>query len=278
MANIPSELKVLRSAIEQLLDELARLSAADWETPNACGDWTVAETVVHLTSGTERYELWARQALQGDASPPPGVTLPVDPDTIRTGNRQRVQDLRRQLGDVELGARFRGASDRFLELLEGLRTDDWSRPTFHPIAVIPLRSLMQWRLAETALHRWDILQRLGREAGLPDGSQEVLLDWLPRWLQACYNPTAPLERPLHLRFELAAPISRSLDLTILGDRFETDPAPGADVDVTLRLAAEPFVLLMAGRRRWREAIAQGLVEIEGDREQAATIENWFGAL
>ena len=52
---IPSEIKVLRSAVAGLRAELGTLTPAEWETPGACGVWSVAEVIAHLAWGADLY-------------------------------------------------------------------------------------------------------------------------------------------------------------------------------------------------------------------------------
>src|SRR5215212_3240667 len=223
------QLKALRSAFDLLRTEAAAFTPAEWQTPGACGDWTVSQVVAHLAQGAQRYTLWIRRAFDGQSDPPPGSSFYPDLATGSASINQRTFAYHQAVADDVLGS-FTAATMEFIDLLESLGPDDWTRPTFHPSGVLPAVGLLHWRIAELSLHRWDILHDLGRKAHLPDESHEVLLDWLPRWLAVGFQPAAPLPRPLRIDFVLPAPASRTIGLDIYGQRFElrSEPAEAPD--------------------------------------------------
>jgi uncharacterized protein (TIGR03083 family) len=275
--NTPSQVKVARATTELLRDELAALTAAEWEAPNACGVLSVSETVAHLARGAERYTQWTRRALEGVADPPDDAVFYATRATGSAGIRDGSLAYHRSLGARILEA-FEKNGLALIELFESLKPDDWQRPTFHPVAVIPIEKLLGWRIAELSLHRWDILDRLGREAHLPDGSHEPIVDWLPVWFKIAIAVRDPLERPLHYRFVLSPPLSRAMQITIHGERHEVDGGDTSRADATLTTDSETFILLMMGRLKWEPAIETGAVVGSGTEAAAAELSRWFGAL
>lgn len=275
--NIPSQVKLARAATVLLRDELAALAPAEWEAPNACGVLSVSETVAHLARGAARYTQWTRRALEGIADPPDDAAFYGDCATGSAGIRDGSLTFHRSLGGQVLEA-FEQNGLALIELFESLKPDDWQRPTFHPVAVIPVDKLLGWRIAELSLHRWDILDRLGREAHLPDGSHEPIVDWLPVWFKIAIAIREPLERPLCYRFVLRPPLSREMLITIHGERHELDAADTSRAEATLTTDAETYILLMMGRLKWEPAIAAGAVVVSGSDAAAAELSRWFGAL
>jgi uncharacterized protein (TIGR03083 family) len=275
--NIPSQVKVARAATKLLRDELAALTPAEWETPNACGVLSVSETVAHLARGAERYTQWTRRALEGIADPPDDAVFYTDRATASAGIRDGSLAFHRSLGHRVL-ERFERSGLGLIELFESLQPDDWQRPTFHPVAVIPIEKLLAWRMAELSLHRWDILHRLGREAHLPDGSHEPIVDWLPIWFKIAIAVREPLDKPLRYRIVLSPPLSREMQITIHGERHEVDSAEISGADAILTTDAEAFILLMMGRLKWELAIEAGAVVVSGNKQAAAELPRWFGAL
>jgi len=275
--NIPSQVKVARAATELLRDDLAALTPAEWETPNACGVLSVSETVAHLARGAERYTQWTRRALEGIADPPDDAVFYTDRATASAGIRDGSLLFHRSLGHRVLET-FQRNGLALIGLFESLRPDDWQRPTFHPVAVIPLEKLLGWRIAELSLHRWDILARLGREAHLPDGSHEPIVDWLPIWFKIAVAVREPLDKPLRYRFILTVPLRRAMRITLRGQRHEVDAADRTRADAILTTDAETFILLMMGRLRWEPALEHGAVAVSGNKQAAAELPRWFGAL
>jgi len=275
--NIPSQVRVARAATELLRDELAALTPAEWETPDACGVLSVSETVAHLARGAERYTQWTRRALQGIADPPDDAVFYTDRATASAGIRDGSLAFHRSLGHRVLET-FQRNGLALIELFESLKPDGWRRPTFHPVAVIPIEKLLAWRIAELSLHRWDILDCLGREAHLPDGSHEPIVDWLPTWFKIAIAVREPLETPLRYRFVLSPPLSRAMRITLYGERHEVDSAEISGADATLATDAETFILLIMGRLRWEPALENGAVVVSGNKQAAAELPRWFGAL
>ena len=273
-----ARVKVARSATELLAAELAGLTPDEWESPEACGAWTVAETAAHLARAGETYAGWVRRSLQGTSSPPEGVVFITDLATGSASVQARSVEFRRLLGDGVLAA-FERNSLALVELFESLKPSDWRRRTFHPGGVIALKQLLGWRVAELSLHRWDLLNCLGREASLPDGSHEVIVDWLPLWLKIGFQAAAPLPEPRRFLFVLGSPLLRLMKIHIYGDRFVVDPPfDQSSADAVLTTDPETFILLMMGRRSWQAALKEGHVVVGGSRKAAAEFSRWFGAL
>ena len=276
--NIPSQVKVARLATELLRDELAALTPTEWETPNACGAFSVADTAAHLARGAARYSLWTRRALEGIADPSDDAVFYTDRAVASAGIRDGSLAFRRSLGDGVLEAFTRNGL-ALIELFESLKPEDWRRPTFHPVGVIPAEKLLGWRIAELSAHRWDILSGLGREAHLPDGSHEPIVDWLPCWLKAAFNAREPLPEPRRFLFVLGRPLLRTLKIRVDGDRFDVDPEwDESGADAVLTTDPETFILLMMGRLDWKAALRDGAVAIGNSPEAAAEFPRWFGAL
>ena len=272
--DIASHLNLLRSIFARLRTEAAAFTPLEWQTPGACGDWTVSQVVAHLAQGAQRYTLWIRRALDGLAEPPPGSAFDPDLATGSASIKERTLVYHQAVADDVLGS-FTAATTEFIDLVETLQPDDWHRPAFHPSGVLPVVGLLTWRIAELSLHRWDILHALGREAHLPDGSHEALLDWLPRWLAVGFRPAAPLARPLRFDFALAAPISRTVGVDIHGECFELRSEPAEAPDAIFTVDPERFILALAGRLSLAAALRAA---DERPARAAADFQRWFGAL
>ena len=76
MTTIPSEVGVARTVTEWLRDRMSGLTPGDWERPNACGVWSVADVAAHLVWVADLYSDGVRRALADDTEPPAGVTVP----------------------------------------------------------------------------------------------------------------------------------------------------------------------------------------------------------
>ena len=61
-----------------------------------------------------------------------------------------------------------------------------------------------------------------------------------------------------------------------GDTASIEPAGPAAATVTCRCDAETFVLIMSGRLRLPDALAQGRLAAEGEVERVDAFAQWFG--
>ena len=275
--NVASRVEVAREATDTLTRDLEQLGPSEWETPRACGDWTVAEVVAHPTGAAERYALYIRRALDGIAEPPDGASFVTDRPAYSEGIKQRAVQARRDFGEDLLGP-FVAKGLGLVELFKSLQPDDWARPTFHAAGVLPAEGLLSWRIAELNLHRWDILNALGREAHLLDGSLEPLVEWLPRWLGAVFQPGEPLGRSVRFRIELGPPISSVLGLDLRGDRFDLDQTTAGPADDVVSTDPETFILVATGRLKWLSSIDSGALAVAGDRQAASELARRFGTI
>jgi uncharacterized protein (TIGR03083 family) len=275
--NVASRVKVARQATDTLTQELGQLGPSEWETPRACGDWTVAEVVAHLAGAAERYALYIRRALEGIAEPPDGASFVTDRPTYSESIKQRAVQARRDFGEDLLGP-FAAKGLALVELFESLQPGDWERPTFHAAGVLPAEGLLSWRIAELNLHRWDILNALGREPHLLGDSLEPLVDWLPSWLRAVFIPGEVLGRSVRYRIELGPPLSSVVGLELHGDRFDLDHTAGGPADAVLSADPEIFILVATGRLKWLSSIDSGALAVAGDRQAASELARRFGTI
>ncbi len=273
---IPSQVKVARATSEWLYQELSTLTPEQWETSGACGVWSVAEVVAHLVWVADLYSDGIRRALAGDTSPPAGAGAPPDRATLHAQIAEIAAARHRALGGGVLDT-YQETSLTLLDLFEGLTPADWSRPAYHPAGVRPVRDLLTMRIREVAVHGWDVLDHLGRDALLPDGCHEPIVDSLNGVLQGRFVPSARLPEPQRFLFVLTSPLLRLIHLRINGDSFDIDPLmdeSGSDAVFTLH--PDAYILLFMGRSSWREALDAGIVAATGRQDLARDMPSWFG--
>src|SRR5690349_7877248 len=79
MAEISAEINAARAATAWLRAALPTLTHEDWQTPRACGIWSVADVGAHLVWVTDLYADAVRRALADDVSPPESLVVPESP-------------------------------------------------------------------------------------------------------------------------------------------------------------------------------------------------------
>jgi uncharacterized protein (TIGR03083 family) len=272
---IADEIAVVRTSTEQLHATLAALTPEQWETPGACGVWSVAEVVAHLTWGATLYQDLVRQALDGDGSPESEPPAPVDRSAMHASFARIAADYRQELGDRLLDA-FAESGLALAAMFATVPDADWERPITHPSGVRPMLQLLHWRIMELSIHGWEIRHRLGLDAPLPDGSHETLLVLAGQRMRSTFVPREPLTEPLRYLFVLAPPVLRMVRLNLYGDRFELDPVPdGLGSDVVLTLHPDLYILAFMGRLSWRQIVDAGAVAVGGRQDLAADLAGWF---
>jgi hypothetical protein len=162
--------------------------------------------------------------------------------------------------------------------LASLGSQDWEKPHFfNSLGIAPLRFRPAVRLFELVLHGWDIRSRLEPDVHLSAESLPVLLELvcgpLMRWL---FRPGRRLLAPIRYRFALAGAGARDTNIVVAGDTVSIEPAGTAVAHITCHGDTETFVLIMAGRFRLPDALAQGRLAAEGEMEWVDTFAQRFG--
>ncbi|WP_033341385.1 maleylpyruvate isomerase family mycothiol-dependent enzyme [Catenuloplanes japonicus] len=225
---------VLRTGHDELAAFVGKLSPDDLTKKSGADEWTIAQTLSHLGSGSE---IQLAQLTAGrDGTPQPGpdfnpsVWARWDPKT-----------------PAEQAADVIEANGRLVEAYEAL--DEAQRATvlvdlgFLP-APVPVAVAGRMRLSEFAFHRWDVEAGLDADARLMAPALPLLVDQLPN-MTAWLGRTEPLEGTSYDLAVVLTDLDRTLGLR-LGERVELTDAP-ATPDGTLTLPAEAFLRLVYGR-------------------------------
>lgn len=231
-----------RSSHRRLADLVTPLSPEQLRAPSACTEWTIASVLSHLGSQTEILSLYFEAALAHSELPSHDVFQPIwDAWNARQPETQAVDCL--AVNDV-FAARLEGLSDAAL--------DD-----FHLAFAgsdLDAVGFVRLRLAEHALHSWDIAVALDPAAEIPDDVTELLLDTMPEWVGRLGKV---IDRPIKVHVQTSGP-DRDFMVTS-GEGVEMVSAdPGEDGAARLRVPAAVFLRLLNGRLRDRDASHMGL--------------------
>lgn len=189
----------LRSSHERLVRQLDALGEVGLAEPSACSEWSVGRVVAHLGSGAEIALMTLEAALAGSDQG-------AGQDAM-----QQVWQRYDAMDDAAAAARSISANEALLERLESLtpaQLDTLVVPFF--TGPTPLPTFGAFRLAEHAVHTWDVAVARDPAAELAPGSAQIILD--------------------------------AVVASMIG-RFASDPGPGGSmVDVHLRNAGRTLVL------------------------------------
>jgi uncharacterized protein (TIGR03083 family) len=192
-------------------------------------DWTIADVASHLGSGAQCFELFTDAGAH--ESPAPGVEQfqPIwDAWNAKPPSAQAVDAV---AADAALLARF--------DAMPPSMAAAWRLDMFGSVQT--LGGLMRMRLAEHALHSWDIAVALDPAATLSADAAGLILGSLPTLVERVGNRT---NARLRLGVVTTDPGARLL-LELSADQARLTPDDASTPDLTL--PAESFVRLIYGR-------------------------------
>lgn len=271
MESVVDRIGLVKSDSERLQHYLNSLTPGAWSRPSACDAWEVRDVVAHLTGAVDMFAGNISRGVRGDSSPPEGFPPAgmVDMAARMEANAQRSIALRESLGETLLPT-FSARCDYMNRLLAGLGSEDWDKPCYHPAAIIPVRTYIDLRITELAVHEWDIRSKLQPSAHLSAGCLPAIMDLIPVFLVGrLFQPGSKLSAPVRYRFELTGTVPGGYDIVAGGGKARMEPATASPAEVKFRCDTETFVLLAYGRTNVKSEAAARRLFIDGDRGLAA---------
>ena len=265
-------IRLVGAESQKLLAYLRNLGSEQCTAQSACGEWQVVDVVAHLAQGAAAYNTWIQRALQGISDPPPGRGFNTNQEEASRGIAARAKANSVDMGDKVLEG-LQAECEKLQTLVGDLPTQALALAAFHPTGVVTVRGLVRFRLAEIALHSWDIKWELEASPGLSSECVWPLVEWLPYWFGICFRSSDPLTHPLSFTSQLTDTLAPSHRLVVYGDRFEiggTGPS-----DVTFQCSAETYVLLAMGRLSMERAVGQAQLTVSGPPETVASFKRRF---
>jgi uncharacterized protein (TIGR03083 family) len=222
-------LAAVRTSHDRLRSLVSGLTPDQVTAPSYASEWTLAQVLSHVGSQAELFSLLLDAGLAG--TPPPGreTMLPI---------WQRWDALPPEVQVSE-------SLDANERLVRRLETVEPSQVAAFRVSVmgreLDFSGLLTARLAEHAVHTWDVAVALDPAAVLALDAAALLVDYLPEMAARVGKPAA---RPATLAVSTSRP-ERRFTLSAGGVRLEprTDPVAGD----SLRLPAEALVRLVYGR-------------------------------
>jgi uncharacterized protein (TIGR03083 family) len=271
MSKMEERIALARSETERICNYFESLSAEEWKVQSACDAWKNDEVTAHMCIAAEMFATTIQRGIDGDSSPPEGMSPPsVEGLTARlAGNVQRTLDMRQSLGD-ELLPTFASRCRRVDELLATLRPEDWDKLCYHTANIISVGSFVDLRIAEMAMHEWDIRSRMETDAEMPPETLSAIFDLLSNFIVGrLYRPGRSIMETTVFRFNVTGAVEGSYDITVSGGEAKLGPAGPSPAAVTFGCDAHTFALLVYGRLGIEEGVADRRITAEGDRELVA---------
>jgi uncharacterized protein (TIGR03083 family) len=225
-------LSALRASHARLVAALAPLGEEDLSRTSYADEWTIAQVASHLGSGAEIFGLFVEAGLDDTSLPGMEVLQPI-------WDRWNGKPPAQQAGDAV-------AADAALldsiDALDDAQRGRWRLDMFGTEQ--SLAGLLQMRLAEHAVHTWDIAVTLDPTATVADDAVTLIVDTVPRVVERAGKPSP---EPLTIQVDTSDPDRRlRLELSAEGarvSRAEAEDPPSA----VLTLPAEAWVRLVYGR-------------------------------
>ena len=244
---------------------LQALSEDDLSRQSACEGWTVADVVGHLVERGRPIPDQIERGLGGDLSPTPGFTddPPLSEDQFRIDLDRRAVTLRQELGGGLLPefARVNREFDRVMVLVG---RDDWDKLCYHRLRPETVRSKVDIRIAELAMHEWDMRWALDRNAVLAEESLPGLVSASGRAVRRAFRADPARQRATRYRFVLSGLSVDSVDVALSADGATFEPGASETPDVVFRCSSATYSMVIFGRWKLDGVIGEGLVSVEGD--------------
>ena len=142
-----------------------------------------------------------------------------------------------------------------------------------------VQTLLDQRIAELSMHTWDFRSVLDDDFHLSPDAVKALIEGVDRAVRRAFRPDPSLTEPLVHRFVLEGPIESSAatrrDIVIAADGAQVQPAGNDQPDVTFQCDGETYVLVMFGRWKIADALAEGRLTFDGNPAVAVSFGRRF---
>ena len=258
-------LAALAGAWAAIAELCAGLTDTQWAADTDCPGWSVQDNVSHIT-GTERM-------LNGD--PAPEVDLGESPHVRNEIGRMNESWIaeRRPWAPGTVLAEFREVTAGRLSTLEAMTQADFDAESWTPAGQDTFGRFMRIRTMDSWVHEQDIRGAIGTPGHREGPVVEVVLD---EFAFAVGFAVAKLGRApdgARVLIDLTGPAARTWRVQVTDRRGRlVDAFDGAaEPTITIRTGAHTYTRLVGGRIAGAEAIAQGLVSLDSDIEDAERI-------
>lgn len=273
MVSPEQRVELVKSESQRIQQYLEGRSNEDLARLSACDAWEVRDVVAHLTASVDLYDATISRGIKGDSTPPEGLSS-AGVSSLMTRleeNTQRVIDFRQNIGD-QLLTTFTERCEDLTRLLEGLAGRDWEKLCYHPGKVISVAAYVDLRLAELAIHEWDIRSKLDASAQLSRQCLPAVMDLMPAFVVGTlFRPGSMQTETIRFRFELTGLVSGNHDIVVENGNVHMESTGETTASVTFKCDTETFVLLAYGRTSLNKAESEGRLTVQGNRKFASLI-------
>ena len=275
---MPSDMQdtigLVNSTAARLREFLSGLDDGQWSANSACEGWTVADAAAHVTASASTWATNIARAMAGESGPPEGQSFMTPGERGSSGLAQNAISYREEAGSKLLDT-FASGYAGLKEQMAKLSEEDWEKPCFHRRGPLPIGDYVALRVQELTVHGWDIRWGLDPAAEIWPEPLALMVKRVPRWLSNAFRPGLDLPAPVRYRFDVAGPVPVKEDIVVTGDGFQTEANASGDAGVVFQCDTGNYILLLYGRLDVDQAIAEGRLQVQGNRERAVDFTAWF---
>lgn len=236
----------------------AGLDADGWHQPTDCPGWSVRDIVAHLVG----MELLVIAGVEPET--PSGARAPHVRNDFGAVNEAFVAERRdRPVGAVL--AEFDDLTATRLRELHELAPEAWDAEVWTPIGRSTYRGFMDTRLFDSWVHEQDIRRAVSQPGGWDTPAADRALEVVASAMAFVVGRKAQAPAGSRVIFDVSPPWPRTVAVEV-GERARRVTELSGPPTVRLRLDAETFLCLGAGRWDGDAVLAEGRVDIEGDED------------
>jgi len=234
----------------------AQLDAGMWQRGTDCPGWSVKDNLSHLI-GIERM-------LLGDPAPPALTDVPGHVRNPFGELNEAWVEARRGVPGPEVLAEFVDTTNRRIDALSAMTTDEFDVVGWSPVGDVPYREFMATRVLDTWAHEQDIRRALGRPGGRNGAGEREVLDRCEQTMPYVVGKKVAPPDGTSVLFAVTGVLGRQIAVSVHGGRASLSP-PSADTPtVSLTMDQDVFWRRCYGRLGAEESLPGGPVVIEGD--------------
>ena len=255
---------VIRSG-KRIEDFLQTLANDELWRQSACESWKVADVTAHLIERGRPIPDQIERGLMGDLSPTPGASddPPISEAQFAFDLSQRAVALRHELGSTLL-EEFAHVNREFERVLRLVGEDDWEKLCYHRLRPETVRSKVDIRIAELAMHEWDMKWAFDHDAKLAEESLPGLVNASGRAVRRAFHADASKQGLVHYRFSLTGSSASSVNIVLGAEGASLSMGAATTPDVVFQCSPATYAMVIFGRWKLDAALEAGLVSASGD--------------
>src|SRR5215204_5820023 len=267
MANAEPTFQEVLSAVKRefqtLVQDVESHPASYVEQDSFCADWKNYQVISHLGSGAEIFLRSLESALDGK-------------EALSPEGRQAIWGYFDSLAPQDVYPQFKDRTEKLIAYLDALPESKHNAiiPTF--AGDLPLPKALLTRLNEMSLHVWDVRVKSDPALKLDDKAASLLLPMVVERLPNRAKRDGLDE--LHGRaigFDISGPAPHQFTLNPGSEKASVEDGLPTQPLFTVKMPAEAFERMVAGREPIDKAVTAGTAQVSGDTGSMGSLSKIF---